>query len=100
MTCENCERLKRQLYGLLHPVSYEPPHDPVALNYLVNRNEGTTNVDYCGSHKDSLSLIVREGISVDYFSSAWKAKKGERFYLGDTDLIAAMRCYVGEYGSP
>lgn len=99
MKCENCERLKRQLYGILHPVHYEPPHEPIALNYLVNQHEGTNNVDYCGSHKAALPIIMREGISVDYFSSSWKAYKGKHFYLGDTDLIAALRCYVGTYGS-
>lgn len=98
MTCESCERLKEQLHRILHPVHYEPPHDSVALNYLVNRHERTSNLDYCGDHKVSLPLMMKANVSVDYFSSTWKAKGADgKTYLGDTDLMAAMRCYVGNY---
>lgn len=70
------------------------PSDIPTINRLVNIVAKTSGIDYFGpSGRD---LIRNEGITVEYFSSAWMARKnGGQPFLGDTEEIAAMRCYLG-----
>lgn len=78
-----------------HPVPLTTFGGTMDINRQVNEAEGTNGIDYCADQNAARRIIRREGITVDYFSSAWMARKnGGKPFLGDTELIAAMNCYL------
>ena len=77
-----------------------------ALNWAVNHAEGLTGVlspvNYCGKWEHGGPIIERESISIERKHDGWWMASYKYHYaddpmnlrLGNTPLIAAMRCYV------